>query len=142
MVTEIATLSEFNKCIEDNPKVAVDFTATWCGPCKMIGPVFKAAAADYPDIKCIIVDVDENSDTSKKCGISAMPTFKFFHNGNEVEDLCLVGASEDKLKGNFEKVKNLRQFEWILDVRNLTCKDETNIPNIRIFVKMIQRIFV
>ena len=102
MVAEIATLPEFNKCIEDNPKVAVDFTATWCGPCKMIGPKFVAAAPEFPNVKCIKVDVDANSETSSKCGISAMPTFKFYHNGNEVENLCLVGASEDKLRANLK----------------------------------------
>ena len=96
MVTEIKTLAEFKACISDNAKVAVDFTATWCGPCQFIGPKFVTLEAAYPGIKFIKVDVDANKETATEYGISAMPTFKFFHNGNEFEEL--VGASEEKLK--------------------------------------------
>ena len=96
MVTDIANLAEFKACISDNAKVAIDFYATWCGPCQVIGPKFVTFEAAYPGIKFIRVDVDTNKETSTECGINAMPTFKFYHNGNEVEEL--VGASEEKLK--------------------------------------------
>ena len=96
MVTDIANLAEFKACISDNAKVAIDFYATWCGPCQVIGPKFVAFEAAYPGIKFIRVDVDTNKETATECGINAMPTFKFYHNGNEVEEL--VGASEEKLK--------------------------------------------
>ena len=107
MVDEKTTLKGFEDCIKDNPKVAVDFTATWCGPCKFIGPKFVEQAANFPTITFIKVDVDANKETSEKCGITAMPTFKFYFNGKEAEDLNLVGASEDKLKAHLEKLKDL-----------------------------------
>merc|ERR1712168_1756718 len=93
MVQQIKTKAEFDAFLKANKKVACDFTATWCGPCRMIGPKFEAFAAkdDFKDIAFIKVDVDQNSDTSEAEGISAMPTFMFYLDGAKVDEL--VGAS-------------------------------------------------
>ena len=50
MVQELKTKAEFDATIKENKKVAVDFTATWCGPCRMIGPKFEKLSAEYSDI--------------------------------------------------------------------------------------------
>ena len=105
MVHVLKTLSEYEKFLQENPKVAVDFTASWCGPCKMIGPEFMKMQNEFPEIKFVKVDVDENPATAKKCAISAMPTFKFFKDGLEVYDF--VGASVDKLRGKLEELNKL-----------------------------------
>ena len=55
-------------------------------------------------ITFIKVDVDENSETAEAQGISAMPTFKFFKDGQEASEL--VGASEQKLKEELQKLKD------------------------------------
>ena len=57
MVKEIKTKAEFDQVLKDAGKKAVfvDFTATWCGPCKMIGPIFVSLADKYPD--CVFVKV-------------------------------------------------------------------------------------
>ena len=65
----------------------VDFTATWCPPCQMIGPVFVAAAAANPTLTMKKVDVDANSEAAQAAGIEAMPTFKIYKGGVEVEQL-------------------------------------------------------
>ncbi|KAI6657358.1 Thioredoxin-like [Oopsacas minuta] len=96
MATVLKTLAEFDACIQGNAKVAVDFTAAWCGPCKFIGPKFIDLIPNYPNIKFVKVDVDENSETAEKYNVSAMPTFKFIHNQVVTDEL--VGASEDGLK--------------------------------------------
>ncbi|KAI6657227.1 Thioredoxin-like [Oopsacas minuta] len=100
MATELKTLADFSACIKVNAKVAVDFTATWCGPCQFIGPKFVASIPDYPNIKFVKVDVDANSETAQKYGVSAMPTFKFFHNQEQFDEL--VGADEAGLKKKLE----------------------------------------
>lgn len=58
--------------------VAVDFYADWCGPCKMISPRFESLSLEYPNIIFLKVNVEHLKGTSRKCGISAMPTFQFF----------------------------------------------------------------
>ncbi|XP_065647363.1 uncharacterized protein LOC100205970 isoform X3 [Hydra vulgaris] len=101
MVLKVATKKEFDSILQNHERVAVDFTATWCGPCKMIGPKFEKLAEKYSSIKFIKVDVDENSETSEAHGIAAMPTFKFFRNGSEgVSEL--VGASETELDAKLQ----------------------------------------
>lgn len=60
--------------------VVVDFFATWCGPCKMLGPVLETL--DYEVIK---IDVDECTDLARKYGIMSVPTLIIFSNG-ELKD--------------------------------------------------------
>ena len=103
-VQEIGNLEDFNKCIKENTKVAVDFYAVWCGPCKFIGPKYDALVGKYPEIKFTRVDVDTNNSTAVKCSINAMPTFHFYYNQTRVGEL--VGASEEGLKGELEKLKS------------------------------------
>ena len=55
MPEEVKTKADFDQCLKDNQKVVVDFTASWCGPCKMIGPKFAAMESEYPTLKFIKV---------------------------------------------------------------------------------------
>ena len=104
MVKQLATKAEFDEVLKSNTKlVAVDFTASWCGPCQRIGPKFVAMAAEYDDVVFIKVDVDENAETAEFCGIEAMPTFQFFKGSVKVDEL--VGASEQALKDKIESNK-------------------------------------
>jgi thioredoxin len=95
---------EFSKLKEANKKIAIDFTATWCGPCQRIGPVFAKMADDFPDIKFVKIDVDEAEDLSASFNVEAMPTFVFMKDSEEFERM--VGASEEKLKEALDKLKS------------------------------------
>merc|ERR1712170_157712 len=64
--------------------VVVDFTASWCGPCQRIAPVFAKLAEEMADVCFVKVDVDENEETAQACGIQSMPTFQFFKLGHKV----------------------------------------------------------
>ncbi len=55
----------------------LDFNATWCGPCKMLHPVFEAAAEKYADIEFISIDIDKLPATTQAFGVEAVPTVVF-----------------------------------------------------------------
>jgi len=70
-----------------NGLVVVDFWAPWCGPCRMLGPVFDELAqsfSDNSDIKFVKVNTDENPEIATKFGIRGIPTIKFIKGGKEV----------------------------------------------------------
>ena len=65
--------------------VIVDMFATWCGPCKMLGPVVEELSNEYTNIKFVKIDVDECADVAKKYGIMSIPTLIKFENGQEID---------------------------------------------------------
>ena len=69
----------FDELIKD--KVVVDFFATWCGPCKMLGPVFEELSTEINDIKFVKVDIDEHEDLCRKYKVMSVPTLIVFDNG-------------------------------------------------------------
>ena len=95
-VKQIDDKSEFDALIAGDKVVAVDFTAVWCGPCKMIGPVFVKMADEFPNIEFVKVDVDDAEEIAASQAVSAMPTFKFYKGGAKIDEL--VGANAEKLK--------------------------------------------
>ncbi len=91
--------SNFEQQVVASPlPVLVDFSAQWCGPCKMLTPILNDLSAEY-DGRCVIVkiDVDANPETAKKYAIRAMPTLMIFKNG-EVKAQKIGSASKGQLK--------------------------------------------
>ena len=83
---QITDLSSSNfDSITSKGLVLVDFWAEWCGPCKMMHPVFERMAKKYRHIKFTRVNVDQNQDISMKYGVQAIPTFILFKDGKQVE---------------------------------------------------------
>lgn len=63
----------------------VDFFATWCGPCKMLGPVLEELAKEKSEVKFIKVDVDQQEELARRYGVMSVPTLLFFKDGVLVE---------------------------------------------------------
>ncbi len=71
--------------------VLVDFTAAWCGPCRMIAPVLDQIAADEAGrVKIVSLDVDANPEITRRYGVLGMPTLVLFVGGEPVTQI--VGA--------------------------------------------------
>lgn len=64
----------------------VDFSAAWCGPCKMLAPVLEKVSDDLGDkVNFFHLDVDESPDASSQFGIRGVPTMIVFHDGQEID---------------------------------------------------------
>lgn len=88
--------------------VVVYYTAQWCGPCKMIGPVFSELADKYVNVVFLKVDVDQCQGTADANNISAIPAFHFYKNNSKVTQF--EGADANKLREMVEKFKTTGGF--------------------------------
>ncbi|KAK1698116.1 hypothetical protein QYE76_014813 [Lolium multiflorum] len=75
--------------------VVIDFTASWCPPCRIIAPIFADLARKFPHVAFLKVDVDELKPIAEQFSVEAMPTFLFMKEG-DVKDR-VVGAAKDEL---------------------------------------------
>ena len=66
-------------------KVLVDFWASWCGPCRMLGPVIDQLGSELADAKVCKIDVDANQDLAAKYKVETIPTLVVFEGGKEVK---------------------------------------------------------
>ena len=66
-------------------KVLVDFWASWCGPCRMLGPVIDQLGSELTDVKVCKIDVDANQDLAAKYKVETIPTLVVFEGGKEVK---------------------------------------------------------
>jgi thioredoxin 1 len=77
--------------------VVIDFWADWCGPCKMLGPIFEELSKEIKIAHFAKVNVDETGNLAADNGVRGMPTLVLFKNGEEVDRI--VGfSSKESLK--------------------------------------------
>lgn len=80
-----------NEVLKSNVPVLIDFSATWCGPCQMMGPVLKQLANEYEGkAKVLKIDLDEAMNIAEQYGVVSVPTMIFFQNGEEKDRLVGV----------------------------------------------------
>ncbi|KAJ3317957.1 hypothetical protein HDV06_001031 [Boothiomyces sp. JEL0866] len=96
---EINSVQEFTNAINQDKLVLVDFSADWCGPCKVMKPVVETL-----DVEKYIVDVDKQKEIAQSCRISSLPTFHFYKNGKKLGEV--VGADKNQLLATLTKLSS------------------------------------
>jgi thioredoxin 1 len=113
MVVMIRTASQFRKILKDNVGVICDFTATWCGPCKTISPVFDDFSKRYTSLAFVKVDIDQFQELASQYNVHAVPSFKLFLKENEVGEVKGADKSglEQLIKRAVQKMDALKPVE-------------------------------
>jgi len=96
----IHTAQEWEAKLEEGAKdkkvIVVDFTATWCGPCRHMAPIFAELSKKHTDLIFVKVDVDQLQEVAAQWDVQAMPTFIFIKDKKLVHKI--VGANKDELE--------------------------------------------
>lgn len=87
--------------LEAKGKVLVDFYADWCGPCRMMGPVFEELSNEKENVKFYKINVDESGEIAQQYGVMSIPTFIVFEDGQIVNKM-IGGRSKDELAKSVE----------------------------------------
>lgn len=85
-MVELVTDANFKEEINSNEKVIVKYFADWCGSCKLFAPKFRrlSETADYSSVKFLDINAEENPEARKLAGVSNLPFFAVFKNGELV----------------------------------------------------------
>lgn len=88
MTTSYIEDSQLNERLEQSGVTVVDFTATWCGPCRLIAPFIDKLATEYGDRAGVFkLDIDKNKDSAKKYQIRSIPAVLYFKDGELVDKI-------------------------------------------------------
>ncbi len=103
MTVEV-TADNFEKLKNGDLPLVVDLWATWCGPCRMVGPIIEELSNEYEG-KVVVgkCDIEENEDIPMQYGVRNIPTILFFKNGQLV-DKFVGAAAKSKLQEKFDRL--------------------------------------
>ncbi|KAI8615077.1 galactose-binding domain-like protein [Chytriomyces sp. MP71] len=139
-VTSMATDTQFAETIagsEPTKLVVADFTASWCGPCKAIKPLYAELASKYRHVTFVTVDIDQLKETAAKNQIQSVPTFHFYKGGEIVGSMkgadprqlqALVdqhqGPKDESLSG--PSIAGHGDLASFIDQRQIECLNQSD----------------
>ena len=103
MAVQEVTQQQFEQVVlKAAQPVLVDFWASWCGPCQMMGPVLEQLAEEQPGIRVCKLNTDENIDLALRLKVDAIPALIAFEGGQEVAR-CVGYRPKEALKAWLEE---------------------------------------
>ncbi|OKZ04222.1 MAG: thioredoxin [Bacteroides sp. CAG:1060_57_27] len=103
-MAQVVTNANIAEILSSSKPVVIDFWATWCGPCRVLGPTVEEVAGEYEGravvAKC---NVDDCEDISMKYGIRNIPTLLFFKDG-QVVDRTVGVVSKQEITSRIDKL--------------------------------------
>ena len=86
MVNELNT-DTLHEEIQSKEKVIVQYSAGWCGNCRIMKPKFKKMSSENENMHFLMIDAEKNPNSRKLANVSNLPTFAFFKNGKLVNEV-------------------------------------------------------
>jgi thioredoxin 1 len=97
-------MSNFDTIIKSEKPILIDFFATWCGPCKTLGPILKQVKDSLGDrITILKIDVDKNQQISSQYQVRGVPTMILFQSGKQLWRQSGVLSKDEIIKTILEK---------------------------------------
>ena len=101
-IPEVTEATFKDEVLTDSQPVLVDFSAVWCGPCKMLDPIVEELAQEWSQqLKVVKLDVDHNSSIAMQYGVMGVPTLILFKDG-EAQERVNGYQPKDRLVSKFE----------------------------------------
>ena len=85
----------FDDLISGDELTVMDFSATWCMPCRMLKPILERVSEKLTDVNFYNLDIDENEDIAKRYRIFSVPTLVCFRKGKKIDSLVGLNSFDD-----------------------------------------------
>ena len=86
---------DFDEIINSDSLTIIDFSATWCMPCRMLTPILEQVADERVNINFYNIDIDESEDIAKRYRIFSVPTLLAFKQGKVIDSLVGLNSFEE-----------------------------------------------
>jgi len=88
----------FDEIINSEELTIIDFSASWCMPCRMLAPIVEQVADKMPDVNFYNIDIDDNEDIAKRYRIFSVPTLMAFREGKVIDSLVGLNSFDDVME--------------------------------------------
>ena len=86
---------DFDELINRDTLTVVDFSATWCMPCRMLKPILERVTEVFDDVDFFEIDIDDNEEIAKRYRIFSVPTLVCFKSGKKIDSLVGLNSYDD-----------------------------------------------